>query len=87
MSMPKFPEPNPDFTQEQALTMILSSIACIGQHKIRTVELLCRSLPILSCFEISDNGAVGILTEPAVRQHGIVGQIIGNTFQIGGSQL
>lgn len=27
MSMPEFPEPNPDFTQEQALTMILSSIA------------------------------------------------------------
>lgn len=27
MSMPKFPEPNPDFTQEQALIMILSSIA------------------------------------------------------------
>lgn len=27
MSMPVLPEPNPDFTQEQALTMILSSIA------------------------------------------------------------
>jgi hypothetical protein len=27
MSMPKLPEPNPNFTQEQALTMILSSIA------------------------------------------------------------
>ncbi len=27
MSMPKFPEPNPDFTQEQALILILSSIA------------------------------------------------------------
>lgn len=27
MSMPEFPKPNPDFTQEQALTMILSSIA------------------------------------------------------------
>lgn len=27
MSMPKFPEPNPDFTQEQAMIMILSSIA------------------------------------------------------------
>lgn len=27
MSMPEFPEPNPDFSQEQALTMILSSIA------------------------------------------------------------
>ena len=27
MSMPKFPKPDPDFTQEQALTMILSSIA------------------------------------------------------------
>lgn len=27
MSMPKLPEPNPDLTQEQALTMILSSIA------------------------------------------------------------
>lgn len=27
MSMPKLPSPNPDFTQEQALTMILSSIA------------------------------------------------------------
>ena len=25
--MPEFPEPNPDFSQEQALTMILSSIA------------------------------------------------------------
>lgn len=27
MSMPEFPEPNPDFTLEQALIMILSSIA------------------------------------------------------------
>lgn len=27
MSMPEFPKPNPDLTQEQALTMILSSIA------------------------------------------------------------
>jgi hypothetical protein len=27
VSMPEFPKPNPDFTQEQALTMILSSIA------------------------------------------------------------
>ena len=27
MSMPEFPKPNRDFTQEQALTMILSSIA------------------------------------------------------------
>lgn len=27
MSMPEFPKPTPDFTQEQALTMILSSIA------------------------------------------------------------
>lgn len=27
MSMPEFPDPNPDFSQEQALTMILSSIA------------------------------------------------------------
>lgn len=27
MSMPEFPKPDPDFTQEQALTMILSSIA------------------------------------------------------------
>lgn len=27
MSMPELPKPNPDMTQEQALTMILSSIA------------------------------------------------------------
>lgn len=27
MSMPEFPTPNPDMTSEQALTMILSSIA------------------------------------------------------------
>ncbi|MGI6175798.1 MAG: hypothetical protein ACOYJC_06530 [Christensenellales bacterium] len=27
MSMPEFPKPNPDLTQEQVLTMILSSIA------------------------------------------------------------
>jgi hypothetical protein len=27
VSMPEFPKPNPDFTQDQALTMILSSIA------------------------------------------------------------
>ena len=27
MSMPKFPKPDPDLTREQALTMILSSIA------------------------------------------------------------
>lgn len=27
MSMPEFPKPDPDFTPEKALTMILSSVA------------------------------------------------------------